>query len=357
MPSPTAAESALPPPIGPPPPGAVMRQALIAGPDRFEVVEAPVPRLQSDEDVLVRTVACGICSGDLMPWYLQKKVGTVLGHEVAGWAVEVGPAVQHIRPGDLVFFHHHAPCLHCTECERGAFVHCPTWKRSKIDPGGMAEWVRVPAENVRADAFAVNDLTPEQAVFIEPLGCSVKALNRLPRGTGPFGAVVGCGVMGLLNLAAARALGARRLLAVEPDDFRRGLSLGFGADAALTPEEAAAELGHAVDFVVIGPGHPQVIRQALEYVRPGGVALLFTPTATGVVTPLDLGELYFREVSLIPSYSCGPDDTRQAYELIRGGRVAPEGLVTHRFPLDNVQGAYDTARAGGAAVKVLVTFT
>jgi L-iditol 2-dehydrogenase len=344
------------PVLAPPAAGSTMRQARIAAPDRFEVVEAPVPRLQGDEEVLVRTAVCGICSGDLMPWYLQKKVGTVLGHEVVGWAVEVGPAVQHVRPGDLVFLHHHAPCLNCPECERGAFVHCPTWKASKIDPGGMAGWVRVPAENVRADAFAVNDLAPEQALFIEPLGCSVKALNRLPRGTGPTGAVVGCGVMGLLNLAAARAFGARRLAAVEPDDFRRQLALDYGADTALTPAEAEGALRQAVDFVVVGPGHPEVIRQALGYVRPGGVALLFTPTGTGVTTPLDLGELYFREVSLVPSYSCGPDDTRQAYDLLRHGRVAVEGLVTHRFGLENIQQAYDTARAGGPAIKVVVTF-
>src|SRR5262245_43198820 len=159
-------------------PAACMRQALIVGPSRFEVVTAPVPRLESDGDILVRTAACGICSGDLMPWYLEKKVGTVLGHEVAGWAVEVGRAVSYIKPGDLVFLHHHAPCLQCAECERGAYVHCQTWKRSKLDPGGMAEVIRVPAEIVRADAFAVNDLTPEQAVFIEPLACCVKAFQK-----------------------------------------------------------------------------------------------------------------------------------------------------------------------------------
>jgi L-iditol 2-dehydrogenase len=334
-----------------------MRQALIAGPDRFEVVSAPVPVRQGDGEVVVRTAACGICSGDLMPWYLRKKVGTVLGHEMVGWAADVGPAVGHVRPGDLVFMHHHAPCLACPDCERGAFVHCRTWRASRIDPGGMAEWIRVPAENVRADTFAVNDLSVEQAVFIEPLGCSVKALRRLPQVQGTAGVVVGCGVMGLLNLAAARALGAQRLAAVEPDADRRRLARAVGADAALTPDEAGQELNQAADFVVIGPGHPDVIRQALAYVRPGGTALLFTPTAGGVTTPLDLGELYFREVSLVPSYSCGPQDTRQAYELLRTGKVRPEPLVTHRFGLEDVQQAYDTARRGGPAVKVLVTMT
>jgi L-iditol 2-dehydrogenase len=333
-----------------------MRQALITGPDRFEVVPAPVPARQSDEEILIRTAACGICSGDLMPWYLQKKVGTVLGHEVVGRAVDVGRAVEHVRPGDLVFVHHHAPCLSCLDCSRGAFVHCRTWRASRLDPGGMAEYIRVPAANVHGDTFAVNDLSAEQAVFIEPLGCSIKALRRLPRLTGSTGVVVGCGVMGLLNLAAGRALGMPQLFAVEPDADRRRLALAHGAADALTPADAGRVLAGVADFVVVGPGHPDVIRQALGYVRPGGTALLFTPTPTGVTTALDLGELYFREISLVPSYSCGPEDTRQAYELLRRGRVRTESLVTHRFGLDNIQEAYETARRGGAALKVLVTF-
>jgi L-iditol 2-dehydrogenase len=339
--------------------GAVMRQAVIVTPERFEVVSAPVPVRQGPGEIVVRTAACGICSGDLMPWYLSKKVGTVLGHEVVGWAVDVGPEVASIRPGDLVFLHHHAPCWHCPECVRGAFVHCPTWRKSHLDPGGMAEWIRVPAENVKGDTFAIHDLTAEHGIFIEPLGCCLKALGRISvplDRPGSVGVVVGCGAMGLLNLAAARALGAARLLAVEPDAERRHQVVRFGAAEALTPAEAGHRLARTADFVIIGPGQPEVIRQALEYVRPGGTALLFTPTSAGETTPLDLGDLYFREVSLIPSYSCGPEDTRQAYDLLRQGRLQLEGLVTHRFALENIQQAYETARRGGPALKVLVTF-
>jgi L-iditol 2-dehydrogenase len=259
-----------------------MRQAVIATPTTFEVVSAPAPRLRGPDEILVRTAVCGICSGDLMPWYLEKKVGTVLGHEAAGWAEEVGPAVTHVRRGDLLFFHHHAPCMSCDFCERFDYVHCATWRGSCLDPGGMAEWIRVPGVNARNDTFPVNDLTPEQAAFIEPLGCSVKAVRRLKR-LGALergkGAVVGCGVMGLLNLAAARALGANLpLVAVEPDPHRRAAALEFRASEALTPDDAAEKLIERVDFVIIGPGAPDVVRQSLRYVRPGGAALLFTPT-------------------------------------------------------------------------------
>src|SRR5437762_6264845 len=113
-----------------------MYQALITAPDRFEVVSAPRPCLQNPDEIVVRTAACGICSGDLMPWYLEKKVGTVIGHEVVGWAVEVGANVRSMRVGDLIFVHHHAPCLECDDCARKNFVHCSAWRKSRLDPGG-----------------------------------------------------------------------------------------------------------------------------------------------------------------------------------------------------------------------------
>src|SRR5258707_15734568 len=106
-----------------------------------------------------------------------------------------------------------------------------------------------------------------------------------------------------------------------------------------------------MDHVVIGPGRAEVIRQALAYVRDAGAALLFTPTPTGVTTSLDLGDLYFRDISLIPSYSCGPDDTYDAYTLMLSKRVRPDPIITHHFPLDRIQEAFDTARTGGAALK------
>jgi len=214
----------------------------------------------------------------------------------------------------------------------------------------------VPSLNARNDCFAVNDLTPELAVFIEPLACCVKGLRRVPTLAGRHGVVVGCGIMGLLNLATARARGTARLSAVEPDPHRGSLAGACGADTVLTPEEAKNALHHAADFVIIGPGFPEVIRQALQYVRPGGVAVLFSPTATEVLTPLDLGELYFREVTISPSYSCGPEDTLQAADLLRRNLVNPLLTVTHRFALDQIQEAFDTARRGGAAVKVLIHF-
>lgn len=337
-----------------------MLQAVIRGPTSFEVQKVPRPTLQSGDEVLLRTAACGICSGDLMEWYLERKVDTVLGHEVVGYVEEVGPELDHIRRGQLVFVHHHAPCMECRYCRARDYVHCITWRRSKLDPGGMAEYIRVPQVNARRDTFPIDDLAPELGALIEPLACSVKALERVGDRAGGHGAIVGCGVMGLLNLAAAKASGADLLWAVEPDPARGEYARQLGADEVFTPEELARKASQhgfeGADFVIVGPGSPQVIGQSLAYVRNGGSVILFTPTPTGALTSVDLGDLYFREVSLVPSYSCGPEDTRRAYELLRTGAVDVSSLITHRFRIDEIQKAYDTAKSGGNVLKVLVLF-
>ncbi|MGH9678279.1 MAG: zinc-binding dehydrogenase, partial [Candidatus Acidiferrum sp.] len=144
----------------------------------------------------------------------------------------------------------------------------------------MAEFIRVPTEIVRGDCVAVNDLTPEQAVFIEPLACCAKAMrriNRIVQLAGSSGAIIGCGIMGMLNLLAARAFRAADVIAVELESSRRAAALRHGFTSALAPEEADRSLLGTADFVVIGPGHPDVIQQGLKYVRPGGAVCLFTP--------------------------------------------------------------------------------
>jgi L-iditol 2-dehydrogenase len=337
-----------------------MLQAVIKTPTTFEVATVPTPALQSDEELLLRTAACGICSGDLMEWYLQRKINTVLGHEVVGYAQDVGAGLKHIKPGQLIFVHHHAPCMECRYCRAGDPVHCATWRKSKLDPGGMAEYIRVPAANARGDSFAIDDLTPEVGALIEPLACSVKACRRIKERSRTHGVVVGCGVMGLLNLVAARTLGTELLWAVEPDPLRREYALRFGADEVFAPAELAAKIGsgalEGADFAIVGPGLPEVIIQSLAYLRNGGTLVLFTPTPAGSLTSLDFDDLYFREITLTPSYSCGPQDTREAYKLLRARALDASLLVTHRFPIREVQKAYDTAKRGGDVLKVLVTF-
>ena len=327
------------------------------------VVEAPVPAIGPGE-ALMRTRAAGICGSDLIDWYVAKKAGQVIGHEVSGEIVAVGEGVTAFAEGDRVAPHHHAPCLECGECRAGRFVHCAAWRSSRLDPGGMAEYVRIPAGNLARDTLKVPEgLTFEEASFVEPLATVVKAFRRGRFEPGQSLLAVGLGTVGQLAARVARARGASRIAGADRVPSRLALAKESGAGDAFdvdreTIAEGARRLsgGKGFDFVFVGPGKSGVVRSAFDAVAPGGTLLLFTMTPPGDEVVLPGHDLYFREVSLVPSYSCGPDDTRDSLELLASRRVAVADLVTHRFPIEEAPAAFARARDPNDSVKVVVTF-
>ena len=196
------------------------------------------------------------------------------------------------------------------------------------------------------------------ATCIEPLGCVIRGLRQAGAGPGTGVAVVGAGAMGLLYVQAARALGAGPVAAVEPR--RRPAGPGRSRPGRPSPDGRrprgrerrrwAAELA---DAVFVCTSKPEAIAGALALAGPAGVVQLFAPTPPGQAVGLDLGAIFFREVTLQSTYSAGPFDTRDALAMIASGRVDAEGLVSHRLPLGRVEEAFALARSG-EATKVVV---
>ena len=114
-----------------------MKVAKLYSPEDIRIEDMPVPKVGPGE-ALIKTMASGICSGDVMPWYIAKKAPLVLGHEPAGEIVEIGKGVTSFKKGDRVFVHHHAPCMQCRYCRRGDYVQCETWRETRIVPGGIS---------------------------------------------------------------------------------------------------------------------------------------------------------------------------------------------------------------------------
>jgi L-iditol 2-dehydrogenase len=325
-----------------------------------EVVEVPEPRIGPGEALLETTVS-GICGSDLLDWYVKGKAGSVLGHELAGRIVRVGDGVAGFAPGDRVVPHHHAPCLACRECEAGRYVHCAEWRSSRLDPGGMAERVRVPAGNLERDTRKIPDgVSDEEASITEPLATVVKAFRRGRFSAGQSLLVVGLGTTGQLALRLARASGAASLAGADLVPSRLAAAHGSGADDVVDVgreplADGARRLlgGRGFDFVFVCPGKPTVIRDAVGTVAPGGTLLVFTMAAPGDAWSADLNGLYFREIAVVPSYSCGPDDTREALAAIASGRVRVADLVSHRFALSEAPEAFARARLAEGSMKVV----
>src|SRR3990170_8012838 len=159
-----------------------MKVAKLYSFNDIRIEDLPVPEI-GPGDALIKTKASGICSGDVMPWYIEKKAPLVLGHEPAGEIVELGSSlVRHpssFSVGDRVFTHHHAPCLACRNCRRGDHVQCETWKNTKIVPGGISEYILIPEINLKNDTLKLPDnVSFEDGTLVEPTACVLKGLKR-----------------------------------------------------------------------------------------------------------------------------------------------------------------------------------
>ena len=182
--------------------------------------EIPTPRIGPGE-LLVKVMASGICGSDVMEWYRIKKAPRVLGHEITGEIVEVGNSVDRYHIGDRIFVSHHVPCNTCYYCLNGHHTVCDTLRGTNFDPGGFAEYIRVPRINVDRGVFVLpEEVSFEDGVFIEPLACVLRGqrLARLKPGQSVF--VIGSGISGLLHIALAHTSGAGRIIASDINEYR-----------------------------------------------------------------------------------------------------------------------------------------
>ena len=334
-----------------------MKAAVFHGGGRIDAGEWPRPTIRAGE-LLVKVRGCGLCGSDIAKILDPATRGpAVFGHEVVGDVVDVGEGVGGFVHGDRVVVAHHVPCGECHYCRRGSESMCPAFKRSHLDPGGFAEYVRVPPANVRGATFRVPDhLGDEEASFVEPLACCLRAVERARVQPGDTAVVVGLGSIGCLFVQLLRRAGAA-VLGVDQDAARVALARGFGVEAA-GPGEASTLArrvsdGRGADLVVLTGGGPAVLPWAVETLRDGGAVHCFAG-GDGEALPVALSTLYHRELTVTTTYSSSPATLTRAFWLIAAGKVDVAGLVSHRLPLERLAEAVELMRRR-QALKVYVT--
>jgi L-iditol 2-dehydrogenase len=343
-----------------------------------------------------------------MPWYIEKKAPLVLGHEPAGEIVEVGREVKSFKPGDRVFVHHHAPCLTCRYCRKGDHVQCETWKNTRIIPGGISEYILIPETNLNNDTLKLPDnVSFEDGTLVEPTACVIKGLKRagfglknfstsdtplpdpLPQGeradinptypplnppeaerggkegllSGGTILVIGLGAMGQLNILVARKLGAGRIIGADMVQYRLNKAKEFSADDVIdvSKENLMDSLkrltnGDMADLVIVCPNSAEAMKEGMSSVGSAGTVLFFTPAKPDERLIIDPNYLYFRDIKIVTSYSCGPVETREALTLIEEGVVSAEKLVTHRFPIEKTAEGFRLTAEARESLKIVITF-
>ena len=296
-----------------------------------EIADAATPVAGAGE-LLVRMTACGICGTDLMKVYDPSTPKPVqLGHEIVGTVVETGQRVA---------VAHHAPDFTSHYTKRGSSTQDPQFKASNVSPGGFAEFIRVPADLVSHTVIAIPDHVPDmRAVFMEPLACCLRALERVPVQVGDTVAIVGVGSIGMLFVPLMKHAGAK-VIAVDVREDRLSLAKQWGAAETslasvgdLPAKAKALSNNRGADVVILTTTNPATLRLALDTVRDGGTIIPFG-VKPGAEIAFDFWQIYRREISVVTSYSATPQGLARAMQLLSGQGFELEGLISHQFTLD-----------------------
>lgn len=287
-------------------------------------------KLDGRKGAIVMTLGCGLCGSDIVK-FRHKIVhdGAVLGHEIVAEILEINSDTK-FKKGDRIVTSHHIPCGECNFCKHGNVSMCEHFKKTNIFPGGFSEKVFVSEEHLQNVAYLVpENMTDEEISFYEPLGCCIRAIKRCALQKDDTALIVGLGSIGLLMGEGLKAMGYKV----------------YGCD--LIPEriELAKKMGiepfdfsFEVDGVFMTSGADKAIDTALKAVRAGGKILVFSSTPLSNGYPNN--EIYYKELTVLGSYSPSPADLKDSFDLLASGKVNVKGLTTV-YPLDKIQQAFD----------------
>lgn len=326
----------------------------------IRIEDLPKPRISNDE-ILVKVIASGICGSDVMEWYRVKKAPRILGHEISGEIEEVGKNVNQYKIGDRVFVSHHVPCNECRYCRAGFHTVCDTLKSTNFDPGGFAQFIRVPEINVRFGTFILPDeVSFDEGTFVEPLGCVIRGQRFADVKKGHTVLVIGSGISGLLHIQLAKAKGAAKVIATDIDEYRLDAAKRFGADVVINAKDNVPAIvkeandGRLADVVIVCTAALEAFDQAFKSVDRAGILLLFAPTAPETRVPLPLFDIYFKGVKIVFSYAAVTQDIEEAIDLLKNKEINVNDMITHRFGLSNIQKGFDLVARADKSIKVII---
>jgi L-iditol 2-dehydrogenase len=307
--------------------------------------------------MLVKVHACGICGSDIVEWYRLPRAPLVQGHEIGAEVVETGNAVKKFKPGDRVFIAPKVGCMECDYCHNGHHPVCP-YVKDRL-PGGFAEYICVPQALVENGTWLLPaTMTYDQSTFIEPLACVVRAQRLAGIGRNRSMLIMGCGMSGLLHVKLAKA-NACKIAASDINGTRLVLAQKFGADPVLDASSPVAdrfekETGKKADAVILCTSALSAIDQAWKCVDKGGVVVFFAVPGPEKKVAVPINDFWTKEIKILTSYYCGPDDIGMAIELLTSGSLTIEDLITHRLPLEETAKGFRLVLEGKESLKIII---
>lgn len=311
--------------------------------DKIVIKNVDDIKLDGRKGAIVKVLGCGLCGSDIVK-FREKIVhnGAVLGHEIVAVIDEIDSETN-FKKGDRIVTSHHIPCGECVYCKHGNVSMCEHFKSTNIRPGGFSELVYLSEEHLKNVAHIIPEkMTDEEISFYEPLGCCVRAIKRCNLIEGDKVLVVGLGSIGLLMGEGIKALGYK-VYGCDLIEDRIALANNMGIESynSLNLEEFDKILQRksgGIDAVFMTSGADKALDVALKVVRKGGKILVFSSTPKNTGYPNN--EIYYKELTVLGSYSPSPKDLKDSFELLTSHKVNVKNLTTV-YPLDEIQQAFE----------------
>ena len=321
-----------------------MKTAQVNG-DKIVIKEVENLTLNDRKGAIVKVLGCGLCGSDIVKFkHKIVRDGAVLGHEIVAIIEEINSETN-FKIGDKIITSHHIPCFECTYCKHGNYSMCSHFKETNIIPGGFSEKVFVSEEHLKNVAHKVPmEISDEEISFYEPLGCCIRAIKRTNLQPEDKVLVVGLGSIGLIMAEAIKAMG-HKVFACDLLEDRIALAKSKGIEAFNSKElntfeqlikEKTESLG--VDAVFMTSGADKAIDVAIKTIKLGGKILVFSSTPNSNGYPNN--EIYYKELTIMGSYSPSPKDLEDSFLLLATGKVDVKGLTTI-YPMDKIQEAFE----------------
>lgn len=338
-----------------------MKATYFLGNGQFETKEVALREINEDE-VVVRVEACGVCGTDVHIYHGDKGSAdvippVVLGHEFSGVVEQVGSGVSSVAVGDHVTVDPNIYCGKCRYCKMGKKQMCESLSAIGVNrDGGFAQKCIVPERQ----CFKLDPQVPlRYGAMTEPLACCIHGIDIADIKPGETVCIIGGGAIGLLMLQLAKLEGAAKVVLSAPGETRQKIGLALGADAVIDPraenlqERISQILGTpGADVVIECVGNTDATEQAFSIANPGATVLLFSVPKSGANYSVALEEVFKKELKICGSF-INPDTHGRAVALINSGKVKLDSIITHTFPVDQVEDAIH-AQMGHDSIKVIV---
>lgn len=339
-----------------------MKAVVYDAPRSFSVHEVPVPKAGAGE-VLIKVTQTGVCGTDLHihdgDFYAAFPL--IPGHEIVGTIAEVGEQTAGFEVGQRVTVNPNISCGHCHACRIGRPLLC--WNLKGIGtnwPGGFAEYLTAPA----AYTYAVDGLADDTAVATEPAACAMHGLERLQVTPGSTALVLGAGPTGLLLAQLLAGGGAAKVTVAAPTAFKleRARQLGVDATHLMDREDLPGDVaalmeasgGSGYDIVIDATGAAAVAETTVDLTRDGGTVMFYGVTKPEETIRIKPYDVFRREITIKGSFA-EISSFPATIEALRSGRARTDGLITHRFPIEDYASALEAVRCDPTAHKVVIT--